>query len=77
MLGACGIFDLFWWSILGEMLDYTDSPVRVFGFGLAANVLGILAGGVLGRQIVSLQVSTAEVTVIALTSLLWQAAEAR
>ena len=21
MLGACGIFDLFWWSILGEMLD--------------------------------------------------------
>ena len=77
MLGVCGIFALFWWSILGEMLDYTDTPVRVFGLGLAANVLGVLAGGVLGRQIVSLQFSTAEVTVIALTSLLWQAAEAR
>ena len=67
MLGVCGIFALFWWSILGEMLDYTDTPVRVFGLGLAANVLGVLAGGVLGRQIVSLQVSTAEVTVIVLT----------
>ena len=67
MLGACGIFDLFWWSILGEMLDYTDSPIRIFGLGLAANVLGVLAGDVLGRQIVSLQFSYAEVTVIALT----------
>jgi DNA-binding CsgD family transcriptional regulator len=67
MLGACGIFDLFWWSILAEMLDYTDNPVRVFGFGLAANVLGVLAGDVLGRQFVSLQFSYAEVTVIALT----------
>ena len=67
MLGACGIFDLFWWSILGEMLDYTDSPVRIFGLGLAANVLGVLAGDVLGRHIVSLQFSYAEVTVIALS----------
>jgi MFS family permease len=28
MLGACGIFDLFWWSILGEMLDYSDNPAQ-------------------------------------------------
>jgi DNA-binding CsgD family transcriptional regulator/MFS family permease len=67
MLGACGIFDLFWWSILGEILDYTDSPVKVFGMGLAANVLGVLVGDVLGMQIASLQLSSAEVTVIALT----------
>jgi len=67
MLGACGIFDLFWWSILGEMLDYTDNPVRLFGMGLAANVFGVLAGDVLGMRIVSLQLSYAEVTVIALT----------
>ena len=25
MLGACGIFDLFWWSILSETLDYSRS----------------------------------------------------
>lgn len=67
MLGACGIFDLFWWSILGEMLDYTDNSVRLFGMGLAANVFGVLAGDVLGMRIVSLQLSYAEVTVIALT----------
>lgn len=67
MLGACGVFDLFWWSILAEMLDYADRPVRVFGFGLAANVLGVLVGEVLGRRIVSLRISNAEVTVIALT----------
>ena len=67
MLGACGIFDLFWWSILGEMMDYTDKPVKVFGIGLAANVLGVLVGDVLGMRIVSLQLSRAQVTVIALT----------
>lgn len=48
MLGACGIFDLFWWSILGEMLDYTDNPAKIFGIGLSANVFGVLCGGVLG-----------------------------
>lgn len=51
MLGACGVFDLFWWSILGEMLDLADNPARVLGVGLAANVLGVLLGGMLGSQI--------------------------
>lgn len=45
MLGACGIFDLFWWSIIGEMLDYTERPAKVFGIGLSANVFGVLCGG--------------------------------
>jgi DNA-binding CsgD family transcriptional regulator len=67
MLGACGIFDLFWWSILGEMLDYTSNPVRVFGAGLSANVLGVLLGDVLGAGITSVGFSEAEVAVIALT----------
>ncbi len=66
MLGACGIFDLFWWSILGEMLDYTDNPTRVFGIGLSANVLGVFLGGVLGVTVTSVQVPSAEVAVIAL-----------
>ena len=67
MLGACGIFDLFWWSILGEMLDYTDNPAKVFGMGLSANVLGVFCGGVLGIVITSLELPGAEVAVIALT----------
>ena len=66
MLGACGIFDLFWWSILGEMLDYTDNPTRVFGIGLSANVLGVFLGGVLGVAVTSVQVPSAEVAVLAL-----------
>ncbi|MGI6307156.1 MAG: LuxR C-terminal-related transcriptional regulator [Dethiobacteria bacterium] len=67
MLGACGIFDLFWWSIIGEMLDYTENPVKAFGIGLSANVFGVLCGGVVGMVITSFQLPGAEVAVIALT----------
>ncbi|MGR6835960.1 response regulator transcription factor [Syntrophomonas erecta] len=67
MLGACGIFDLFWWSIIGEMLDYTDNPVKIFGVGLSANVFGVLLGGLLGSSITSSNISSANVAVIALT----------
>lgn len=66
MLGACGIFDLFWWSILGEMLDLTDRPARIFGIGLSANVLGVLLGGILGFTLYSLELPSANITVIAL-----------
>jgi DNA-binding CsgD family transcriptional regulator len=67
MLGACGIFDLFWWSILGEMLDYTNNSAKVFGIGLSANVFGVLCGGVLGMAVTSIGLPGAEVAVIALT----------
>lgn len=32
MLGAFGVCDLFWWSILGSIFEYTDNPVQVFGW---------------------------------------------
>jgi len=67
MLGACGVFDLFWWSILGEMLDYSDNPAQTFGIGLSANVFGVFCGGVLGMAITSIGLPGAEVAVIALT----------
>ena len=67
MLGACGIFDLFWWSILGEMLDYSDNPAQTFGIGLSANVFGVLCGGILGMAVTSIGLPSAEVAVIALT----------
>ncbi|NLK39090.1 MAG: LuxR family transcriptional regulator [Clostridiales bacterium] len=66
MLGACGIFDLFWWSILGEMLAYTNNPAKVFGIGLSANVFGVLCGGVLGIAVTSAGLPGAEIAVIAL-----------
>lgn len=67
MLGACGIFDLFWWSIIGEMLDYSEQPVKIFGIGLSANVLGVLIGGLIGSIITSFNLPSANVVVIALT----------
>ncbi len=67
MLGACGIFDLFWWSILGEMLEYTDNPAGIFGIGLSFNVLGVLLGDILGIGITAIRLPHAEVAVIALT----------
>jgi DNA-binding CsgD family transcriptional regulator/MFS family permease len=67
MLGACGIFDLFWWSILGEMLDYSHNPAQTFGLGLSANVLGVLCGSVLGMTVTSIGLPSAELAVIALT----------
>jgi DNA-binding CsgD family transcriptional regulator len=53
MLGACGVYDLFWWSILGEMLDFHKNPARIFGLGLSANILGVLLGGLAGSSIAS------------------------
>jgi DNA-binding NarL/FixJ family response regulator len=67
MLGAFGIFDLFWWSIIGEILDYTDNPAKTFGIGLSANVLGILLGGTIGMTVTSARLSDAEIVVIALS----------
>lgn len=67
MLGACGIFDLFWWSILGEMLDYSKNPSLTFGAGLSANVLGVLMGDILGMGVRNIGLPGAEVAVIALT----------
>ncbi|MCE5188643.1 MAG: LuxR C-terminal-related transcriptional regulator [Eubacteriales bacterium] len=49
LLGACGIFDLYWWSILGELLEFDRNPARLLGLGLGANVAGVLAGKLIGR----------------------------
>ncbi|MGI6050278.1 MAG: LuxR C-terminal-related transcriptional regulator [Acetivibrionales bacterium] len=67
MLGACGIFDLFWWSILGEMQDYSHNPATTFGIGLSANVFGVLCGSILGMVVTSVGLPGADVAVIALT----------
>lgn len=49
MLGAFGACDLFWWTILGEMLTFTGKPAQIFGVGLSANVLGIGIGVIIGQ----------------------------
>lgn len=54
MMSAFGIWDLFWWSILGELLDYSKNPAKLLGFGLSANILGILIGNSLGIKILNI-----------------------
>ncbi len=53
MLGACGVYDLFWWSILGEMLELDKNPAKIMGVGLSANVLGVLLGELIGNVVAS------------------------
>lgn len=48
LLGACGVYDLFWWSMLGELLEFDKNPARLLGLGLGANVAGVLAGKLIG-----------------------------
>ena len=55
MLGACGVYDLFWWSILGGMLELGKNPAKIMGVGLSANVLGVLLGGLIGSGVASWQ----------------------
>lgn len=66
MMGACGIFDLFWWSILGEMIDLHRNPATVFGVGLSANILGILVGGVVANLVGSGLLNLPEPALLAL-----------
>ncbi len=53
MLSACGIFDIFWWSIMGNLFEYVNKPPSVFGLGLSMNVLGVWVGGLIGNYIIS------------------------
>jgi DNA-binding CsgD family transcriptional regulator len=50
MLGAFGVCDLFWWSILMSFFDYHYNAARVLGIGLSMNVLGVLIGGYIGNR---------------------------
>ncbi len=66
MLWAFGVYDLFWWSILGEMLDFDKNPAKILGIGLSANVLGVLLGILLGSAIISLNINSSDSTLLAL-----------
>ncbi len=66
MLGACGVYDLFWWSILGEMLDYDKNAAKILGIGLSANVMGVLLGGLVGNAITSTDAQSANPALVAL-----------
>ena len=66
MLGACGIYDLFWWSILGEMIEYYKNPAGIIGIGLASNVFGVILGGLIGNAITAANEQIINHTLLAL-----------
>ena len=66
MLGAFGVYDLFWWSILGEMLELHKNPAKILGIGLSANVLGVLLGGLIGNAAISSNIHSPNPTLLAL-----------
>lgn len=67
MLGAFGIWDLFWWSVIGEMLEFSKNPGKIFGIGLSANVFGIFLGGFIVNSIDSYGQRYLNSSIIALT----------
>lgn len=66
LLSAAGILDLFWASIIGETLDYTEQPVKVLSIGWSANVFGVFLGGIIGQEILRTETSRSGVAIIAL-----------
>ncbi len=65
MLGALGVFDIFWWSLMASFLDYSRRPAMVLGIGLAANVMGILVGGIVGNAIHAMPEGRSEISLAA------------
>ncbi|KUO58093.1 MAG: hypothetical protein APF84_16805 [Gracilibacter sp. BRH_c7a] len=66
MLGAFGVFDLFWWSVLGGFLDYSKMPAQIFGVGLSMNVMGIFLGGIIAKRFIVIDNDYITISVIAL-----------
>lgn len=54
MLTACGIFDLFWWSVMADNFQYVENPASLFGLGLSLNVLGVWIGGLVGNYLMAM-----------------------
>lgn len=51
MLAAYGIFDYFWWRIMGDLCSYGYNPSFVVGISLAVNVFGVFCGGLLSINV--------------------------
>jgi DNA-binding CsgD family transcriptional regulator/MFS family permease len=44
LMGGWAIYDVFWWGMLGEMLDTPKNAALIVGLGFGASVAGNLAG---------------------------------
>lgn len=66
MMGAFGVCDLFWWSMLGSFFDYSKNPAKILGVGLSINVLGILIGRFVGSIVAPAEGGYGQTSIIAL-----------
>jgi len=66
LLGAFGVCDLFWWTVFGELLAFSKNPVKTFGVGLSANVLGILIGLLIGEVLLLFEQTNINPIIVAL-----------
>jgi DNA-binding CsgD family transcriptional regulator len=57
MMGGWAVCHLFWWTMLGEMLETGRNPAMIFGIGLSANILGVLHGKLIVLSEISLMAS--------------------
>lgn len=70
MMSAWAVSDVFWWSILGEMLEIVKNPASVLSVGYSAIMLGLLLGVVIansGRTETEASLSIVSMAVICLT----------
>ena len=51
LLFAYGVFDYFWWGIMGNLFEYVKNPSKILGIGLGTNVFGVWCGGLIGQII--------------------------
>ena len=54
MMAAWAVYDVFWWSMLGEMLEMYKNAALILGIGFTANVLGVLNGKMIGKAEIAL-----------------------
>lgn len=66
LLGASGILDLFWASIVGSSFKYIKNPVRMLSIGWSANVCGVLIGGIFSRYIIQKGLLKMDVALVAM-----------
>jgi DNA-binding CsgD family transcriptional regulator len=67
---GCAICDIFWYSILFEMLEMTKSPARIMSVGFSALMIGVLFGKIIADSdpaISGLNLSIVSMAVICIT----------
>jgi DNA-binding CsgD family transcriptional regulator len=50
VFSALAFLDVFLWTILGTISEVCQQPLRVFGLGLAVNLLALYSGGIIARH---------------------------